>query len=236
MKEIEERNSLQALQEKSKDLCKWCGVSLTSDNYDFQNSRYYELRCNDCLKKMNEENEKKAIDSSILRNIPSKFINIETDKVDLLSELEDKNIFINGGTGAGKTVFACSVGKHHLRNKKSIEFISFPKFIMKLQSLFKSEEKGEFGRIETPYSYAESIANFGGLLILDDLGAEKITDFVRQITYFIINEREMQMKQTIITSNFSVDKIDHMIDPRISSRIAGGYEVLDFGNKDRRLS
>ena len=87
---------------------------------------------------------------------------------------------------------------------------------------------------ESPFDYAEDLANYYGLLILDDLGAEKITDFVKQITYYIINEREINCLQTIITSNFNLSQIDEMIDSRVSSRISA-YNILNFGKIDRRI-
>ena len=72
-------------------------------------------------------------------------------------------------------------------------------------------------------------------LFLDDLGAEKLTDFVRQITYYILNEREQHQLLTVITSNFSIKDLDKQIDSRISSRIAGMCEILKFTGKDQRL-
>ena len=73
------------------------------------------------------------------------------------------------------------------------------------------------------------------ILFLDDLGAEKLTDFVRQITYFILNEREQNELTTVITSNFSLKQLDEQIDQRISSRIAGMCEILKFTGDDRRI-
>ena len=75
-----------------------------------------------------------------------------------------------------------------------------------------------------------------GVLIIDDLGAVKLTEFVQQITYYIINEREMKMLPTIITSNFDLNEIDNMIDPRVSSRISGMCEIKQLVGKDKRIN
>ena len=72
-------------------------------------------------------------------------------------------------------------------------------------------------------------------MIIDDIGAEKLTEFVRQTFYYIINEREQWLKKTIITSNYSLDELDEYIDGRISSRIAGMCEIVELGGKDRRV-
>jgi DNA replication protein DnaC len=80
----------------------------------------------------------------------------------------------------------------------------------------------------------DEIKKYKQLIVLDDFGAEKMTDFVRQVSYLIINYREQNKLQTIITSNFTLDEIDMYIDRRISSRIAGMCEVVRMSG-DKRL-
>ena len=82
---------------------------------------------------------------------------------------------------------------------------------------------------------AENIATYPGTLCIDDIGAEKMTAFVQQITYYIINYREQEMLHTLITSNFSLQQIDEQIDTRVSSRIAGMCKVVKIQGHDRRL-
>lgn len=108
------------------------------------------------------------------------------------------------------------------------KFISFPEFIMEVQDSFKSNSE------ETALEMLNEIATTR-YLIIDDLGAEKPTDYVRQATYYVINHREMHELPTFITTNFSMSHLDENIDPRISSRIAGMCEILRFEGKDRRI-
>ena len=99
---------------------------------------------------------------------------------------------------------------------------------MELQNLYHSDK-------ESPFEKAEEVANSFGVLIIDDLGANKATEWVRQITYYIINEREQRMLPIVITSNFSLEEIAEQIDSRISSRIAGMCKSIKLSGKDRRL-
>lgn len=58
------------------------------------------------------------------------------------------------------------------------------------------------------------------LLVLDDFGTMKPTDWVFEILYLLINYRYEHMKTTIFTSNFSLQEIETMLgDSRITSRI-----------------
>lgn len=210
LKEIEERNS-KAL---AKQLSCSCGNDAEFGKYD----------CIDCLNKKTSDRWL----GDIHKALPQKYWDIDTDMLSLLASSQNKSLFINGNPGSGKTVFACSMAKETLKNG-IVKFVSYPAFIMELQSAFKADK-------ENPFDIASEVAKFPGLLIIDDLGAEKITDFVRQITYFILNEREQWKLQTIITSNFSLPQLDEQIDARISSRIAGMCKILKFTGKDRRIN
>ncbi len=180
--------------------------------------------------------KKERVHGRIRDLIPQKYKTLETDKTKILNENYDKSLFIWGGVGSGKTVFVTSMAKKYIRDDVNILWYSFPALIMKLQKAFNSGETDfNTGKKITPYGIAEKIALSEKILFLDDLGAEKITEFVKQIMYYIINEREQRELKTIITSNFSLADIDRQIDPRISSRIGGMCKVLKFSGKDRRI-
>jgi DNA replication protein DnaC len=158
----------------------------------------------------------------------------------------ERGLCLTGSTGVGKTTTMALILKEQLLSFAKLEahdkntwddlsvpkrwaFISYPKFIMQLQDAYRRD--GE----ETPYAMLKEMAEMR-YLIIDDLGAEKPTEFVRQATYFLINEREMEMRPTFITTNFSMDHLNSNIDPRIASRIAGMCEVIELKGKDRRIS
>ncbi len=202
--------------------------------------------CDECTeidrkKREKEEFEKRIImqrknaEQYILREIPKKYQEIKSDRQDIINKYTNQSLFITGGAGVGKTVLMATMAKILIRELKELKWISYPAFIMELQSMFRKEPmRTEYGQ-RTPFDEADSLAHFEGWICIDDLGAEKLTDYVRQITYFIVNEREQRMLPLIITSNFSLAQIDEMIDSRISSRIAGICETIRLMGKDRRI-
>lgn len=166
-----------------------------------------------------------------LRVMPTKFRDIECDKKDLVKQGIEQSMFITGASGVGKTVLMAGIIKELLRDKDNkVEWISYPGFIMELQSMY-----GKKDNEETPFEIAEKIATYPGTLCIDDIGAEKMTAFVQQITYYIINYREQEVLHTLITSNFSLQQIDEQIDTRISSRLGGMCKIIKLTGKDRRL-
>ena len=185
---------------------------------------------------MKEEPEKSPnIENYLLRTLPTKYRKISKEDLDseekkkiYAEALENKSFFFHGGAGTGKTFLACLIGKDLILKGKNVQYISFPAFIIRLQSSFRDNE-------ESAYELLSKYAKEPEILIVDDLGAEGLTPLVQRSIYYIINEREQWDKQLIVTSNFSLTEIDEQIDPRISSRIKGICEVIKIGGKDRRL-
>lgn len=76
------------------------------------------------------------------------------------------------------------------------------------------------------------------LLILDDLGTEKISEWVEQTLYDLIDKRYGEMLDTVITSNLTLEQLrEHYKShgDRLSSRIAGMGRELIFKGKDLRV-
>jgi DNA replication protein DnaC len=90
---------------------------------------------------------------------------------------------------------------------------------MKIQSTFKSDAMESKEDVITPYSDVE-------LLVLDELGATKPSDFARDMLYSLLNTRYNHNKITIATSNFmdelgsgDREKLEDRIGYRLRSRL-----------------
>lgn len=78
------------------------------------------------------------------------------------------------------------------------------------------------------------------LLLIDDLGTEKISEFTEEATYRILNERYNECRPLIITSNLPVANpngpdLHDQLGARITSRLAQTTTVVALGGNDRRL-
>ena len=174
--------------------------------------------------------------------IPKRFI--QKDLVGSLSlDVIKKGVCLTGKVGVGKTMAVCLLARDWLFNRlknstgemwgtvsrEAWKFVVYPEFIMRIQDSFKNKRSDE-----SAWEMLEELAKTP-YLIIDDLGAEKPTEYVRQATYYIINHREMNLLPTFITTNFSMDHLDENLDPRISSRIAGMCDIMRFEGNDRRI-
>lgn len=219
-----EKENLQNLRGSKKKLletCDYCHKKLAKDKLTKNNWKWICPACKADI-------EKAEIKAQFEKCIPKKYQNIETDSHENIKKAMGKNLFLYGDVGSGKTVFACSMLKKYITEGEKIKFISYPAWIMQLQNAYRDEDI-------SPFQMARDVANFTGWLCIDDLGAEKLTSYVQQITYYVINEREQRVLPIIITSNYTLDQINQLIDKRITSRIAGMCKVLNFGKRDKRL-
>lgn len=137
-------------------------------------------------------------------------------------------ITLQGTTGNGKTrmLYACLRTAYEDMKDKPI-FYSVPMLCVKLQGMCKV-----MGDME---EFIKELCETDTILLLDDLGAEKTTDFVKQTLYIILSEREKWDRPTMITTNYLLSEIAEMFDARIASRLKGGT-VLEFTGKDWRIS
>lgn len=74
-------------------------------------------------------------------------------------------------------------------------------------------------------------------LMLDDVGAGTMSDFVREQTYIIINYRFNHKLSTLITTNYLISDLasDNLLGKRIVSRILNRCIGMEFKGKDRRI-
>jgi DNA replication protein DnaC len=80
----------------------------------------------------------------------------------------------------------------------------------------------------------DKLGDFNGVLLIDDFGSEKPTEYTIAQLGQIISAREEWRRRTIITSNNSLADIMQRMNDRIASRLSGG-KVLVFKGDDRRL-
>ncbi|WP_328886143.1 ATP-binding protein [Streptomyces sp. NBC_00316] len=72
------------------------------------------------------------------------------------------------------------------------------------------------------------------LLILDDLGAAKASEWVEEITYRLINRRYNLMLPTLITTNLAMRDLRDQLGDRVASRLAEMTTRVTFEPVDRR--
>lgn len=142
-----------------------------------------------------------------------------------------KGLYIHGGIGVGKSHLAALAAwnwcSHNKTNKA--EFINFPSLLFELQSNFNNkEEPGENEFIISSLIETE-------LLVLDDVGSEKISSWSKDMLYLLVNGRYEAMKPIIITTNLNPKELSKNVGERIVNRLCEMCEVVKITSEDRRI-
>ena len=178
----------------------------------------------------------------------------EREKIQALGAVSlDGSVFLSGSPGVGKTHFAVGLAWEWLKAKMWIDirqdgypvvygfnyrtgdpecvpiFRSASDLYDELKSTFSGTTASTTNGVMGDYTKAVC-------LILDDVGAEQITDWKRSILYTLIDRRYRSMRQTIITSNLSLDEIAQKIDDRIASRLVEMGPVFSLTGEDYRIT
>lgn len=125
-------------------------------------------------------------------------------------------VFLTGRPGCGKTHLACATIQRWVRARNpGALFVVVGELLTELRRGFDSGTSyGEMRR-----------ARDAKLLVLDDLGSEMSTDWVRDTMYMMINYRLNHMKPTVITSNLLLGEIAETYHARLASRLAGEFAI-----------
>lgn len=139
---------------------------------------------------------------------------------------EPDSLLLLGDTGLGKTYLASAIGNHAVGAKRTVVYFTFSEF-MDLVRLRKFEEESE---------YREGLQRLldADLVILDDLGAEKVTDFVGQELFNLINHRINRQLPMVVSTNLTPPEIEESYGQRIYSRLVHGFETIGLRGHDVR--
>lgn len=108
-------------------------------------------------------------------------------------------LFFTGPPGVGKTHLAAAVLRQLiLRFKIAGRFVDFTSLVHQIQSTFDPTSPESKRQVLDPVVHAP-------LLVLDELGAQKPTPWVRDILYLLINTRYSRRLPTLFTSNFPLE-------------------------------
>lgn len=151
--------------------------------------------------------------------------------VDSLAEnLEaGRGLWLMGDTGTGKTTLAMLVSRQTLKQGHTVAIYSMPMLLARIKDTFDAMA-GE----ESYFGFFERLCEVD-LLHIDDLGAEKQTDWVLEQLYALINERYERQKSLVLTTNLTQEELEAQIGSRTVSRlieICG--EALPLWGEDAR--
>ena len=134
-----------------------------------------------------------------------------------------KGLLLYGDTGAGKSFAAACIANYWLDKGLRVIYTTVSRIANKLQSSFE-------GRNE----YLDEL-NAVSLLVIDDIRAERHTEFMNETLFSVIDGRTNAHKPLIVTTNVDIMQEERDItEQRIMSRLRGACIPIRFDGQDRR--
>ena len=137
---------------------------------------------------------------------------------DLESRLnEGRGLWFMGDVGTGKTTLAMIVSKAALEQGFSVGIYSLPRLLAEIRKTYDQTAESTY------FNFFKQLVKVD-LLHIDDVGAERQTDWVLEQLYALINERYEQEKAVMITTNLGPDELCTQVGERTVSRLV---EICD---------
>jgi DNA replication protein DnaC len=143
---------------------------------------------------------------------------------------EGRGLWLMGDVGTGKTTLAMLASKAAVEAGRAVAIYSLPRLLARIRRTYDAEA-GEDSYLE----FFQRLTSVD-LLQIDDLGAEKRSDWVLEQLYAIVDERYESERSMVVTTNLDQASLEEQIGPRTVSRLVEicGDPLPLFG-EDRRI-
>ena len=203
-------------------------------------------------KELEELNVKKSISfglSEELKNAHMSDIDInDTKRIEIIKWLKNfydnypkdkKGLFLHGSFGAGKTYLIAALLNELAKKDYKTILVYYPELLTKLKSSFDNEEENNYSNLLNSVKQAD-------ILLLDDIGAETVTNWSRdEILGTILQYRMENNLSTFITSNLNLEELeihlslaknsmDKVKARRIIERVKQLTQDIELVSKNRR--
>lgn len=138
---------------------------------------------------------------------------------------EHKGLLLFGPVGTGKSFYAACIANRVIEMGYAAKMTNFATLINDLQGMNEGRNQ-----------YIEDLNRYA-LLIIDDLGAERKSDYMQEMVFNIIDSRCSSGLPMIVTTNLTGDELKNPADircARIYDRLEGRSFVLEVTGPSRR--
>ena len=142
------------------------------------------------------------------------------------AKAENLGLLFWGDVGTGKSFAAACIANALIEMGVPVLMTNFSKMLNQMGGMYSDER----------FRYISSLSRFS-LLIIDDLGIERSTDYAKEQVYSIVDERYKSGLPVIVTTNLTITDLrcpQQLGDARIYSRILEMCTPVHVPGKDRR--
>ena len=191
-------------QDKLREITNLTGSELSGMTFD-------KFDPNKCVAPFQENREKRIEETRIVR---AQMVEVKRLCVEY-AENPKGWLILQGNVGSGKTMLACAIANEQWKNNRSAHYETAPDILSMLREGYKTDSFDERMKL---------LADID-LLVLDDLGAERGTEWAEEQLYVLLNNRYRSALPLVVTTNERLESTKK-IHPRIVSRLRQGTERM----------
>ncbi|MHB8692002.1 MAG: ATP-binding protein [Solirubrobacteraceae bacterium] len=170
-----------------------------------------------------------AFDRAPVTEIDRQVVTITRRFTDRIDDHIDhgRGLWFMGPVGTGKTTLAMLVSKAALKAGRSVAIYSLPRLLNEIRDTHRADR-----------SHIELLDRLTAvdLLHIDDVGAERTTEWVLEELYSIVNSRYEEQRSMVITTNIlDREQLCEQIHERTVSRLTEMCDEIPLLGDDRRV-
>jgi len=135
-------------------------------------------------------------------------------------KLEGDGLILCGPSGIGKTHLLAAAANTLLKLKFKVVFVNVPDLLRKIRATYSRNSNANEGDI-----FKQLLSS--DMVILDDLGAERITDWVEETLYVLINGLYTKKAIIMASTNMQMMDLGDQIGERSSDRIIQMCRIVE---------
>jgi len=156
-----------------------------------------------------------------------KITNIALNYVEHFEEMKKngKGLLFYGSVGTGKTYISACIANALIDKGYPCLVTNFARLVNTISGKFEGKQE-----------YIDSLSEYA-LLVIDDLSAERNTEYMNEIVWNIIDARYRSGKPLIVTTNLTAQELNSPAEiskQRVYSRLMEMCIPLEISGKDRR--
>lgn len=154
--------------------------------------------------------------------------------------VDGKGLLLTGGTGVGKTHLIVALVKGLVEKGAEALFLDYQELLKRIQSSYDPTALTAERHIMRPVLDTE-------VVIIDDLGANRISEWVEDTINYLLNHRYNEKKPTLLTANLSREAMggppgnrftrptfEERLGPRVASRLHEMCRLVEITAEDYR--
>lgn len=139
------------------------------------------------------------------------------------------NLLLHGEPGVGKSHLACALLRSRLERGETGIFRDVPDLLLTIRATYR--RKDAEGPSEDDILAALRDVD---LLVLDDLGAERQTDWAAETLFALINGRYNAERAMLVTTNYGPEALAAHVGERVAGRLLESSLVVALSGRNWR--